>query len=51
MGKKAKRIKVRKAWKINPKTKLKKSKKLYSRKTKKRLLRSARNDDGVLEGY
>lgn len=29
-----KKIRIRKAWKINPKTRVKKSKKLYSRKRK-----------------
>jgi len=54
--KKAKRIKVRRSWTINPKTRVKKSEKRYSRKDKMRLLRGvypersrgARND--VLEG-
>jgi hypothetical protein len=36
MDKKARRIKIRKAWSINPKTRVKKSKKVYSRKRNKK---------------
>ena len=34
MAKKAKRVKVRRSWSINPRTRVKKSKKIYSRKGK-----------------
>lgn len=39
MRKKAKRIKVRRSWTFNPKTRIKKSKKKYSRKNKKKAVR------------
>jgi len=37
--KRKKRVKIRKTWKINPRTRIKKSKKLYSRKSRKRRLK------------
>jgi len=36
MDKKAGRVKIRKAWAINPKTRVKKSKRIYSRKNKQK---------------
>ena len=38
MQKKGERIKIRRSWMINPKTRIKKSKRAYSRKNKKALL-------------
>lgn len=40
MDKKARRIKIRKAWSINPKTRVKKSKKIYSRKKLKKEIKN-----------
>jgi hypothetical protein len=41
MLKKAGRIiKIRKSWQLNPKTRIKKSKKAYSRKDKKRVIQN-----------
>jgi len=39
MKKKARRIKIRRSWTINPRTRVKKSKKAHSRKDKKRVIR------------
>ncbi|MFH1479528.1 MAG: hypothetical protein ABIG92_07145 [Candidatus Omnitrophota bacterium] len=39
MVKKARPVKIRRSWSIDPKTRVKKSKKLYSRKNKKKDLK------------
>ena len=43
--KRKKRVKIRRAWKINPGTRVKKSKKIYSRKrNKKRFRKELKNE-------